>query len=220
MGQRHPLHFALDNPCRIIFGQYDKGDSGGFTLVEVVLALALSAVTVGAIYTLYLEQLREQTIRENMLDMQQQARVAMDLVSRELKMAGFDPQGVNRDHLSGNDFFGVPFDSTQLAINGDLNGNGVPTDSNESIVYSHDSETLTLRRNTGGGRQPVGENIEAFSVKYFDGEGNPATASETIRQVEVSITARTKDADPHYPLNGGYRKITLRSRITPRNLSF
>jgi len=194
------------------------GDVRGFTLVEVILALVLSTVTIGVIYQLYLSQVKNQAVRENTLDMQQQARAAMDLVSRELKMAGFDPRGVNRDPLRGNDFFGVTFDSSQLNIRADLNGNGVPTDSNESIVFSHDSETMTLRRNTGGGRQPLGENIEAFSVKYFDSEGKITTRSENIRQVEVSITARTENADPQYPHNGGYRKITLQLRVTPRNL--
>ena len=196
-----------------------SADRRGFTLLEVLLALALSSLTIGAIYSLYVSQVRNQVVRENILDMQQQARAALDLVSRELKMAGYDPRGVNRDQLSGNDFYGVTVDSTQLIIKADLDGNGTPTNSNESIVFSHDSSTLTLRRNTGGGRQPLGENIEAFSVKYFDGEGNHTTQSEQVRQVELSITARTEKADPRYYQNGGYRHITLRSRVTPRNLN-
>lgn len=195
-----------------------KREVGGFTLVEVILALALSTFTFGLIYHLYLSQVKNQAVRENILDMQQQARAAMDLVSREIMMAGFDPRGVNRDALKGNDFFGVTFDLSQLTIKADLNGNGVPTDSNESIVYSYDPDTMTLRRNTGGGRQPLSEGIEALSVKYFDSEGNITARSENTRQVEISITARTENADPQYPHNGGYRKITLRSRVTPRNL--
>ena len=186
--------------------------------MEVLLALALSSLTIGAIYSIYVSQIRNQAVRENILDMQQQARAALDLVSRELKMAGYDPQGVNRDQLGGNDFYGVTVDSTQLIIKADLNGNGIPTNPNESIVFSHDSSTLTLRRNTGGGRQPLGENIEAFSVKYFDGEGQPTTQSGNVRQVELAITARTEKADPHYPHNGGYRNLTLHTRVTPRNL--
>ena len=195
-----------------------SADRRGFTLIEVLLALALSSLTIGAIYSLYVSQVKSQVVRENILDMQQQARAALDLVSRELKMAGYDPRGVNRDQLRGNNFYGVTVDSTHLIIKADLDGNGIPTNSNESIVFSHDSSTLTLRRNTGGGRQPLGENIEAFSVKYFDGEGNPTTQSEHVRQVELSVTTRTEKSDPHYPQNGGYRNLTLHTRVTPRNL--
>lgn len=194
------------------------GNARGFSLVEVMIALALSTLTLGAIYQLYLSQLKNQVVRDNTLDMQQQARAAMDLVTRELKMAGYDPRGVNRDHLAGNDFPGVTQDSNQLIIKADLNGNGVSSDSNESIVYSHDPETMTLRRNTGGGRQPVGEGIEAFAVKYFDHDGNPTWNSKQIRQIELVITSRTANPDPHYPPNGGYRTFILSSRVTPRNL--
>lgn len=201
-------------------GTGGKGrDERGFTLVEVLLSLALSGFTIAAVSSLYLSMVKNQVVRENILDMQQQARAALDLVSRELKMAGFDPRGVNQDALKGNDFIGITFDSKQLIIKADLNGNGIPTDSNESIIFSHDPETLTLRRNTGGGRQPLGENIEDFSWSYFDSEGKVTAQSEHIRQVELSITARTEQADPRYPHNGGYRKITLGLRVTPRNLS-
>ena len=191
----------------------------GFTLVEVILALALSAVTIASIYSLYLSIVKTQAVREQILDMQQQARAAMDLITRELKMAGFDPRGVNRDELKANDFFGVTIALSELTIKADLNGNGVPTDANESIVFSHDPETVTLRRNTGGGRQPLGENIEDFSFRFFNSEGELTAQSERIRQIEVSITARTAKPDPQYSQNGGYRTITLNSRVTPRNLS-
>ena len=203
---------------RLVIGVKRRHERG-FTLVEVMLALALGTVTIGGIYNLYISMVKNQTVREDIVDMQQQARAALDLVSRELQMAGFDPRGVNRDALKGNVFFGVTFHTSELIIEADLNGNGVPDDANESIAFSLDPETMTLRRNTGGGRQPVSENIGAFSVKHFDSEGKRTTRSENIRQVDLSIMARTEKADPQYPHNGGYRTITLHSRATLRNLS-
>ena len=60
----------------------------GFTLIEmVVVALGLSLVTVSAVYSLYISELRAQNVREDRLEMQQQARVVVDVVSRELLMA-------------------------------------------------------------------------------------------------------------------------------------
>ena len=38
----------------------------------------------------------------------------MDLLVRELNMAGFDPRGVNHDAISANDFFGVMGDAERL----------------------------------------------------------------------------------------------------------
>jgi hypothetical protein len=150
--------------------------------------------------------------------MQQQARVVMDIVSRELLMAGYDPRGVNNDVDLSNDFLGITYDPDRLIIKADLNGNGVIADPNESIIFVYDAKTHTLRRNTGGGNQPFGENFESFLVKYFDHEGNPTVDSTRIQQVKITVIARTEAPDPKYASNGGYRTVTLESRLTPRNL--
>jgi len=190
----------------------------GFTLIEMVVALGLSLVTVGAVYTLYVSELKAQYVREDRLEMQQQARVVMDVISRELLMAGYDPRGVNHDGDLTNDFQGISYDSGRLIIKADLNGNGSIVDANESIIFVFDASTQTLRRNTGGGNQPFGENIESFMVEYFDQGGNPTVDSVSIQQVKITVTARTEDPDLNYALNGGYRTVTLQSRLTPRNL--
>jgi type IV pilus assembly protein PilW len=190
----------------------------GFTLIEMVAALGLSLVTVSAVYTLYVSELRAQLVREDMLEMHQQARVVMDVVSREILMAGYDPRGVNIDVDLSNDFLGITYNPGRLMIKADLNGNGLIADPNESITFIYDSLTHTLRRNTGGGNQPFGENIESFLVEYFDHGGNPTIDSRSIRQVKIAVTARTEDPDLKYVPNGGYRIVTLESRLTPRNL--
>ncbi len=190
----------------------------GFTLIEMVVALGLSLVTVSAVYSLYISELRGQNVREDQLEMQQQARVVIDVVSRELLMAGYDPRGVNNDVDLTNDFQGITYDPSRLIIKADLNGNGLIVDPNESITFVYDPKTYTLRRNTGGGNQPFGENIESFLVEYFSQDGNPTVHSASIQQVKVTVTARTEHPDLKYLSNGGYRTIALHSRLTPRNL--
>ncbi len=190
----------------------------GFTLIEMVVALGLSLVTVTAVYSLYVSELRAQNVREDMLEMQQQARVVIDVVGRELLMAGFDPRGVNNDVDVTNDFQGMTYHPDRLIIKADLSGNGLIADANEFIIFVYDAKTHTLRRNTGGGNQPFGENIESFLVEYFDQRGKPTADSLAIRQVGITVTARTEKADPKFSQNGGYRTVTLHSRLTPRNL--
>ncbi len=184
----------------------------------MVVALGLSLVTVSAVYTLYARELKAQYVREDRLEMQQQARVVIDVVSRELLMAGYDPSGVNQDLDMSNDFFGITYDPSRLLIKSDLNGNGLLAEANESITFVYDGATYTLRRNTGGGNQPFGENIESFIVQYFDEGGTPTVDSASIQQVQITVTARTETPDPKYLSNGGYRTVTLQSRIAPRNL--
>lgn len=191
--------------------------SQGYTLIEVMMALGLSLLTISAVYSLYVQELKTHGVRENILDMQQQARVVVDLVSREIMMAGFDPRGVNRDNDLTNDFDGITYDPDKLSLSADLNGNGIIGDANESIIYVHDAAAYVLRRNTGGGNQPFGEDIERFVIDYLDQAGNPTSDSKTIRQVGISVTARTSHSDPQYVKNDGYRTVTYHSRITMRN---
>ena len=143
----------------------------------------------------------------------------MDLMSRELRMAGYDPMGVNQDSRSSNDFLGVAYHPSQLHIQSDLNGNGLLTDSNETIVFLLDEATSTLRRQVGGsGRQPVAPHIQSLGIQYFDELGVGTSDSKRIRLVELTLTAQTEHLDPTYPKNNGYRTFTLRSRVVPRNL--
>ena len=193
------------------------GLSQGYTLIEVLVALGLSFLTMSAVYSLYVQELKAQRVREHILEMQQQARVVVDLVSREILMAGYDPRGVNRDNDPTNDFEGITYDPGKLSIKADLNGNGITNDANESIDFVYDAAAHILRRNTGGGNQPFGEDIQAFVLDYLDQEGNPTSDSKAIRQVGISVTARTAQPDPQFVKNGGYRTVTLHSRITMRN---
>ena len=75
-----------------------------------------------------------------------------------------------------------------------------------------------LKRDTGGGGQPLAEDVEGFTVEYLDASGNATTVSADIRQLRIGVTTRTAKRDPRYPRNGGYRTHTLRSVVTPANL--
>ncbi|MGE0475002.1 MAG: PilW family protein, partial [Nitrospirales bacterium] len=119
-------------------GQATNKALAGYTLVEVVVALGLSLFTLSLLYFIYVKELKAQQIREDVLDAQQRARVVMDLLSRELLMAGYDPAGLNQDADPTNDFPGVSLNSTGLQIKADLNGNGLLNDPNETILFSHD----------------------------------------------------------------------------------
>ena len=194
-------------------------DQRGVTLTELMVALVMGLATVAAVYSVHLIQVKQRILQEDVMAMQQNARAAMDLMTREIRMAGYDPMGVNRDGSDSNDFSGVAYHPTELQIKSDLNGNGLLTDSNESIVFLYDASTLTLRRKVGrGGRQPLADHIQSLALQYFDQGGAPTTDSTNIRMIEVALTAQTEHTDPQYPKNEGHRTFTLRSRITPRNL--
>jgi len=185
----------------------------GFSLTELLVATLISGIVLGAIVSTFIMQSRSYRVQEQVTEMVQGARAAMDMISREIRMAGYDPKNAG--------IVGIPYSTSQLEIHMDLNGDGdTDNDTNEDIIYSYDDANDQIDRNTGGSGQPFAENIQAFSFAYLDANGIATTTPANIRQIRITITARTAGPDPDYSANGGYRTYTLTSLITPKNLAF
>ena len=178
----------------------------GFTLIELLIAMALALIMITSISGAFISQRKAYDTQEQVAEMVQGARAAMDMISREVKMAGYDPTGAG--------IVGIPYNATQLEILTDLNGDGDTSDTHEDITYTYDSGNKQIDRDTGGGAQPFAENIQAFTFEYYDIDGNTTTTAADIRQIDITITARTSKPDP----DTGYRTYTLSSYVTPQNL--
>jgi type IV pilus assembly protein PilW len=178
--------------------------------------MTLGLIVLGAISSVFLTQGQTYDAQEQITDMVQTARAAMDMISREIRMAGYDPANTG--------FNGITFDFSQLQIDADINGDGniinidKSYDSNEHIVYKYDDQDseYQIKRKTGNGYfQPFAANIESFTFEYLGSDGNFTNTSENIRQIRITITARTSKIDRAL---GDYRRYTLTSLVTPRNL--
>jgi type IV pilus assembly protein PilW len=118
------------------------------TLVELMIAMAISLVAFGLIYQAYAAQQRARTREQLVVDMQQNARAAMAFMRRELRMAAFDPRmvdGIDNDSDDGPDdadesaqtgFERLRADRVRFTL--DLNGDGDHVDDNEDIYYRFD----------------------------------------------------------------------------------
>jgi len=189
-----------------------KNRENGFTLIELLIAMALALVVIGALSGAFVSQRKAFNTQEQVSEMIQGARAAMDMIGSEVKMAGYDPTRAG--------IVGIPYSATQLEVRSDLNGDGDTSDQHENIIYTYDSGNKQIDRNTGSGGQPFAENIQSFTFQYLDSGGNATTTAADIRQIEITITARTAKPDPDYSTNSGYRTYTLTSYVTPPNLDF
>ena len=195
-----------------MFSSISAHTTRGFTLIEILIATAIGSLVLAAIVDTFVTQRKSYDLQEQMAEMTQNARIGVEMLSREVRMAGYDPTGANFD--------AIPYDNTKLQVQADLNGDGDLDDTDETITYFRDAATLQIIRETNGSQQPLVENITAFDFNYLDQAGNSVTTSAEVYQIQVTITARTAEIDPHYPNNGGYRTLTLTSLITPRNLKY
>jgi type IV pilus assembly protein PilW len=178
----------------------EKLNTKGFTLVELLVAMAVSLLAIGAIYSTFLNQFKSYQIQEEVAAMQQNIRAAMYHMQREIRMAGCDPTGLAGAGITAASPTSISFTKD---VRGDSTGSdpdGATDDANESITYSLSNNNLV--RNTGGGNQTVAENIDALNFVYLDGASPPAPLAlvsgsipsgnlSQIRSVEITIVART-----------------------------
>lgn len=191
----------------------------GFTLIELLVAMGLGMAMIAAVTTTFNSQTRFYNAQEQVNEMQQNARGAMDIISRELKQAGY--KNNNGAAPGGLTASGVNLDNSNLVIQADLDGdNSINTSpgSLENISYSFDSVNLRIKRRLGtAASDVVAENITGFTFTYLKSDGTTtATLASEIRQVRITITARTAKPDLNI---GTYGTFTISETITPPNLT-
>ena len=80
----------------------------GFTLIELMIAMAMSGIVLAGVYFAFASQQRSQLEQQLTTDLQQNTRAALFFLQREIRMAGFDPtwndgNGDGVDDLRTND---------------------------------------------------------------------------------------------------------------------
>jgi len=61
----------------------------GFTLIELLVAMVLSFILIGAIYGTFTSQQKSYTVQDQVAETQQNARMAMNILLRDIRMAGY-----------------------------------------------------------------------------------------------------------------------------------
>lgn len=85
--------------------QYNNNKESGVTLIELLIVLVISALLTAAIYATFVSQQKSYAIQTGVSDMQQNARAALTLMERDLRMAGFlvGDAGFTVQDFGGND---------------------------------------------------------------------------------------------------------------------
>ena len=190
--------------------------------------MSVGLIALGAMYGVFNMHRKALDIQEQIAEMQQSARAAMEFMSREIRMAGYNPHpelnptgvvvGIQTATSSSLTF--------SLDIRGDNGGDppdGDTGDSNEYITYSlytpeDGIQKLGRRSTTDATYQPIAEHIQSLTFQYQDTNGTTTASTTAIRRIQITITARTAKPDPGYASNSGYRTYTLTSVVAPRNL--
>jgi type IV pilus assembly protein PilW len=176
----------------------------GFTIVELLVAMVVALLAMGAIYSTFLNQHRSYRIQEETAEMQQNLRAAMLYMEREIRMAGCDPIGTADAGIVKAERALIRFTEDVRGSCSGSDPDGNTDDPNEDITYSLKEKNLV--KNTGGGNHVVAQNIDAVDFVYLDGSSPPHVLNDPIiggdvpadkinqiRSVEITIVARTQN---------------------------
>ncbi len=198
----------------------------GFTLAELLIGLFVSAVVMTTILSAYYSQNKSYAVQEQVAAMVQNLRAAMDIMIREIRMAGYDPTGTANAGI-------VTANTTSITITEDLDGDGSVA-GDENITYAlADSDgdgDNDLERNNN----LIAENIDALDFLYLDETNNPTAVPSEIKAVQITMVAKTGRGDRGYvdsvvytnqqgtgilgPINDNSRRKRLTAEVRCRNM--
>jgi type IV pilus assembly protein PilW len=190
----------------------------GFTLVELLIAIAVGGVVMAGICSAYYSQQESFITQDQVSAMQQNLRAGLWFMEREIRMAGYDPTGAANAGI-------VTANATSIRFTLDLNADGDTDDSNEDITYSlYDSDgdgDSDLARKVGvGNNQPVADNVDALNFVYLDQAGYITTTLPDIRSVQVTLVARAQRPDARYTDTASYANQQAEQIISTQNDNF
>lgn len=97
----------------VSFNDRNVAAQKGLSLVELLVALALSATLIVGIFTVYMDSSQTSRLSTSLARIQESARIGVDILARDLRMVGFqgcaDPDDVTMNVIANNpptsDFF-------------------------------------------------------------------------------------------------------------------
>jgi type II secretory pathway pseudopilin PulG len=149
----------------------------GFSLIEVLVALGVSLVVVGAIVAFQSFQLTTLGVQAKQVDLQGTARSVVDLVAREVRKTGRNPQC--QAAVGGL----VTATDKKLQLQTDLSepADGQVTGDNEDVTYQLEQASDSVVRIDNAKNRTdklmEGVDIGGSGFHYFDSSGNELNAS-------------------------------------------
>jgi prepilin-type N-terminal cleavage/methylation domain-containing protein len=205
--------------------------SSGFTLVELLIVLAIFGVLMGMIFSSLTEGQNASVIARDEAEMQQNLQDVLALMTSEMRTIGFPPasyydQSYLQSPSSPKNLVAqglVEATSSVLKFQGDINGD-------KTVDYVHyyvsgSAPPYSLHRFAGGmnpdgslpggSAQKISEQVESLQFRYFDRSGNETAHLPNIATIELRVTMRTRQLDPLTKIR---RTLSESTRVHPQNL--
>jgi prepilin-type N-terminal cleavage/methylation domain-containing protein len=211
-----------------------------FSLIELLVAILLGSVVMGAIYSVYRVQTRSMKVQENRMEAQEYARSVIDLMVREIRNTGYAP-------ITGTTCQGImAAEAKKIQFLNDSNADTDCVDLDEDVTYEFVTTgcaagmgNITRKEGTNAPVELTDCNVsDAPIFTYFpkDCPNNFSTPVETppglpscpgtpggnagtlaaVQRVTVAVTIQSKNPDPDF--GAGQLTATMTSNVDLRNI--
>ena len=185
--------------------------------MELMLAMAVGTIVMAAVMGSFASQHRSYLAQNDVIAMQQNARVAMDLLIRDIRSAGFDPEnrGAGITVAAANSLTFTRENDTNTGL--------------ETIAYSLFDAYAAVAANDGlvddlarqivpippppipPNPEAVAEDISQLAFRYLDSNGEITANLANIRSIQVSMLVTPSKPEPDLKI---FNNLTYTSTYT------
>ena len=182
--------------------------SGGFTVTELVLALAIMMIVISAMVSLLISLNGAFVVQNVTAGVQQVTRSGINIMTRGIRMAGFNPLKIERIGI-------LQASVSKIRFQQDVNGSGtIELGKNEDIAYLLNDRQQLIRQKDGNSRsnRSLIDHVKTLTFRYFDRDNEETNILDDIHTVEISLTIREPAG------KGKFISRTYSTRVICRNL--
>jgi type IV pilus assembly protein PilW len=160
--------------------------TGGFTVTELVLALAIMMMVMASIVSLLISLNRVYVAQNVIAGVQQVTRAGINIMTRNIRLAGLNPLKINRIGI-------LEASVNKIRFQHDTNGSGtIEAGQDEDSAYLLNGNNQLIRQKDGNSRsnKSLVDHVSDLTFKYVDRNNLETSILDEIHTVEISLTVR------------------------------
>ncbi len=181
--------------------------SKGFTITELLVTLGLTVLFLTAVSGVFITSNKSRASQNLSVDMQQNARSAVELALREIRSI----QTISCMENTNNPCSGSDKISFTSVTDTDTRIFSWTSDPNSPKCF-----TLEFSKAVAGtpNRQDLAKSATHFSLTPYDLNNNPTNNLSQVKRIDVKITVRSATVDP---MTQGFKTYPIVETVTIRN---
>jgi prepilin-type N-terminal cleavage/methylation domain-containing protein len=166
----------------------------GFTLVEMLVAMTLLSVVMGAMISVVVRVQRDYVRQRSRSDAMASLRSSELMLGRVFRTAGADPQRIGVVGIVA-----APSGAGSVRVRADFNpADGDVADPLEDVTFDLSGGDMRVRWQAGGATTPLTRPVQSLAFEYFRRDGTQITTlanADSARRVRITITAPIRRSD-------------------------